>query len=207
MNLLIKLSQAVIVEGKYDKITLENVIDATILTTNGFSIFKDNEKRAFIRLLAQKCGLIIITDSDSAGALIRSHLKQICPKGSIINVYIPQLLGKEKRKTKPSKEGYLGVEGMTQEIILNALERSGVIGHNIESKSRKSITKTLLFKYGLSGCENSSILRDDFAAKLDLPKGISANAFLDCLNAIFDLKEFTKAVEQWQKAKQEEDKR
>ena len=157
--------------------------------------------------MAQKCGLIVITDSDSAGALIRSHLKQICPEGCITNVYIPQLCGKEKRKDKPSKEGYLGLEGMSQEIILNALERSGIIGHDVDKKSRKPITKTVLFKYGLSGCENSSILRDDFMTYHDLPKGISANAFLDCLNAVFDLEEFTKAVEIWQKAKQEEVKR
>ena len=100
MKHLIKLSQAVIVEGKYDKITLENIIDATIIATNGFRIFNDSEKRALIRLIAKKRGLIIITDSDSAGCVIRSHLKQICPEGSITNVYIPQLLGKEKRKQK-----------------------------------------------------------------------------------------------------------
>ena len=124
MKLLIKLSQVVIVEGKYDKITLENVIDATILTTNGFRIFKDKEKRDLIRLLAERKGIIVITDSDSAGALLRSHLKQICPENTITNVYIPQLYGKEKRKSKPSKDGFLGLEGMTQELIIDALARS-----------------------------------------------------------------------------------
>ena len=207
MNQLIKLNQAVIVEGKYDKITLENVIDATILTTNGFSIFKDVEKRALIRLLAQKRGLVVITDSDSAGALIRSHLKQICPDGSIVNVYIPQLKGKEKRKDKCSNEGLLGVEGMTQDVILNALERSGVIGETVDNKDKKTITKTILFERGLSGRDNSSFLRDDFAKFLDLPQGMSANAFLDCLNAVLSFDEFFKAVEQWQKARQDEDKR
>ncbi len=207
MKRLIKLKQAVIVEGKYDKITLENIIDATILTTNGFSIFKDLEKRAFIRMLAEKQGIIVITDSDSAGALIRSHLKQICPEGSITNVYIPQLLGKEKRKDKRSKEGFLGVEGMTQDVILNALERSGVTGEQVLNKREKNITKTLLFELGLSGGANSAFLRDDLAAYLKLPKGISANAFLDCVNATFELNEFTKAVELWQKAEQDADKK
>ncbi len=207
MNQLIKLSQAVIVEGKYDKITLENIIDATIIATNGFSIFKDSEKRALIRLLAQKCGIVVITDSDSAGALIRSHLKQICPDGSITNVYIPQLKGKEKRKDKQSKEGLLGVEGMTSEVILNALERSGLTGEKVQKKADKKITKTLLFEYGLSGGKNSSFLRDDLAVYLDLPKGMSANAFLDCLNAVYSYDEFLKAVKLWQKNKQDADKR
>lgn len=207
MSLLIKLSQAVIVEGKYDKITLENIIDATIITTNGFSIFKDVEKRALIRLLAEKCGLVVITDSDSAGALIRSHLKQICPKGSITNVYIPQLSGKEKRKGKPSKEGFLGVEGMTQAVIVNALERSGVTGKEIHQSNSNKITKTMLFKIGLSGGNNSSFLRNDLAEYLNFPKGMSANAFLDCLNAIYNCDEFIKAVELWQKNRQDADKK
>ena len=139
---MIRLKQAVIVEGKYDKITLENLIDATIITTNGFRIFRDKEKRELIRILAQKNGLIVITDSDSAGAVIRSHLKQICPEGSITNVYIPQLIGKEKRKNKPSKEGLLGLEGMSQDVILSALQRSGITGDTIQEKSGKKISKT-----------------------------------------------------------------
>lgn len=207
MNQLIKLNQAVIVEGKYDKITLENLVDATIIATNGFRIFKDNEKRTLIRLLAERNGLIVITDSDSAGSLIRSHLKQICPQGSITNVYIPQLAGKEKRKDKPSKEGLLGVEGMSQEILLSALERSGIIGQQIQKRERKKITKTTLFELGLSGGNNSSFLRDELAAFFELPKGMSSNAFLDCLNAIYDYDEFIKAVNLWQKAEQDEDKR
>ena len=125
---MIKLNQAVIVEGKYDKITLENVIDTTIIVTDGFRIFKNKEKRELIRLLAERRGIIVITDSDSAGAVIRSYLKQICPEGTITNVYIPQLSGKEKRKTKPSKEGFLGVEGMTQQALVDALARSGITG-------------------------------------------------------------------------------
>lgn len=198
MNQLIRLKQAVIVEGKYDKITLENLIDATIITTNGFRIFRDKEKRELIRILAQKNGLIVITDSDSAGVVIRSHLKQICPDGSITNVYIPQLIGKEKRKNKPSKEGLLGLEGMSQDVILSALQRSGITGDTIQEKSGKKISKTALFEFGLSGGKNSSFLRDDLASYLQLPKGMSCNAFLDCINAIYEYDEFIMVVKLWQ---------
>jgi len=201
---LIRLSQAVIVEGKYDKITLENIIDATIIATNGFAIFKDTEKRELIRLLAQKHGIVVITDSDSAGAVIRSHLKQICPKGSITNVYVPQLVGKEKRKNKSSKEGFLGVEGMSQQILIDALARSGITGSDIVTKSVRKITKTDMYTLGLSGGENSAQKRQNLAQYLNLPTNMSGNALLDCINAIFEYDEFFKAVELWQ---QEEDKR
>lgn len=204
---MIKLNQAVIVEGKYDKITLENVIDATIIATDGFGIFKNKEKRELIRLLAMKHGIVVITDSDSAGGVIRSHLKQICPDGTITNVYIPQLLGKEKRKAKPSKEGLLGVEGMTQQVLVESLLRSGINGEEISRKENKKITKTTFFTLGLSGGKNSSHLRDDLAEYLNLPKGMSSNAFLDCINAIFEYDEFVKAVDLWQKARQDADKR
>lgn len=207
MKRLIKLKQAVIVEGKYDKITLENVIDATIITTNGFRIFKDKEKCALIRLFAQKSGIIVITDSDSAGAVIRSHLKQICPEGTITNVYIPQLLGKEKRKTKPSKEGFLGVEGMTQQALEHALLRSGITGEQTTQKREKQITKTHLFTLGLSGGKNSSLLRYKLSKHLNLPQGLSANAFLDCINAIYEYNEFIETVKLWQKVEQDEDKK
>ncbi len=194
---MIKLRQAVIVEGKYDKIKLSNIIDATIITTNGFQIFKNSEKRQLIRLLAQNKGLIVMTDSDSAGRVIRSHLKQICPKGSIINVYIPQLSGKEKRKDKPSKEGFLGVEGLDEQIILSALESSNITTVS-DDTNHKKITKTDLFTIGLSGKENSSMLRESLAGFLKIPKGMTANAFLDCINAIYNYDEFFKEVSLWQ---------
>lgn len=201
---MIKLRQAVIVEGKYDKITLENIIDATIITTNGFSIFKDTQKRELIRLLARKNGLIIMTDSDNAGMLIRSHIKQFCTEGEIINVYVPQLSGKERRKTKPSKQGYLGVEGLNKQDIIDALARSGVTQFNKHSNIGKKITKTDLFALGLSGGEGSATLRKSLAIYLNLPVGMSSNAFLDCVNAIYDYNEFMEAVNLWQ---QEEGKR
>ncbi|MBE6809944.1 MAG: DUF4093 domain-containing protein [Ruminococcaceae bacterium] len=204
---MIKLNQAVIVEGKYDKITLENVIDTTIIVTDGFRIFKNKEKRELIRLLAERRGIIVITDSDSAGAVIRSYLKQICPEGTIANVYIPQLSGKEKRKTKPSKEGFLGVEGMTQQALVDALARSGITGKEIAKRTGKRINKTTFFTLGLSGGNNSSYLREELAQHLNLPKGMSSNAFLDCVNAVFEYDEFVKAVELWQKLKQDADKK
>lgn len=201
---MIKLRQAVIVEGKYDKITLQNVIDATIITTNGFSIFKDLQKREYIRLLARRCGLIIMTDSDSAGMLIRSHIKQFCTEGEIVNVYVPQLFGKERRKSKPSKQGLLGVEGMTQQIIIDALARSGITQSDNCVKDTKKITKTDLFSLGLSGGKGSADLRQSLAKHLNLPVGMSSNAFLDCINAVYDYNEFMEAAKKWQ---QEEVKR
>ena len=207
MKRLIKLNQVVIVEGKYDKITLENVIDATILTTNGFRIFKDKEKRDLIRLLAERKGSLVITDSDSAGAIIRSHLKQICPENTITNVYIPQLYGKEKRKCKPSKDGFLGVEGLDKQTIIDALARSGITNSQISQSVTKKITKTDMFNIGLSGSKNSSKLRDDIAMYLKLPKGMSSNAFLDCLNTIYNYDEFLKAVDLWRKNKLDGDKK
>lgn len=195
---MIKLSQAVIVEGKYDKIKLENIIDATIIPTNGFAIFKDKEKCDFIRLLARKNGIIVMTDSDSAGMVIRSHLKQICPENTIINVYIPPLAGKEKRKSKPSKQGLLGVEGMSEKIILDALKRSGVSGICDDAEKRKKVTKGDFYNLGLSGGGNSSLLRKSLCKYLNLPIEMSANAFLDAVNAVYNYEEFVEAVKLWQ---------
>ena len=134
---MIRLKQAVVVEGKYDKITLENIIDAPIFTTDGFGIFKNREMCALLRTLSQRDGIIVMTDSDSAGALIRSYLKNICAGGKIINVYIPQLSGKERRKRTPSKQGFLGVEGMNAGIILAALKRSGIAASEESAQRRR----------------------------------------------------------------------
>lgn len=190
---MIKLNIPIIVEGKYDKITLENIIDAPIFKTDGFGIFKNAEKRGLIRQLAEKNGIIVMTDSDSAGNLIRSHLKGIVGEEKIINVYIPQIEGKEKRKSVSSKEGYLGVEGMTEETVLTALEKSGVFAHT-GIKTKEKITKQQLFALGLSGNQNAKQKREEAAEKLGLPKGLSSNAFLDALNALYTYEEFFKAV-------------
>lgn len=196
MKALIKIKQCVVVEGKYDKITLSNIIDATIITTDGFGIFKNKEKTALIRAFAEKTGIIIMTDSDSAGAQIRAHLKNICASGKIINVYIPQLRGKEKRKTEESKEGFLGVEGMTKECVISALQRSGVFGEEVDNA--KKIAKIDLFSLGLSGCRNSADLRKCLLKYLDLPDNLSANAFLDAINTLFSYDEFFEEVKKWQ---------
>ncbi len=192
---LIKLNSVVIVEGKYDKITLQNIIDATIVTTNGFGIYKDRKKKELIKLLCEKNGAVIITDSDNAGAQIRSYIKSFCNTQKIVNVYLPQILGKEKRKTQPSKQGLLGLEGMDKETVLKALERSGVLTEEI-GKSEK-ITKSDLYTAGLSGGGNSKNLRNDFSSFVELPKALSANAFLDALNSIFTREEFLSEVRKW----------
>lgn len=204
MSRLIRLREAVIVEGKYDKITLGNIIDATIIPTNGFSIFKDKDKCDLIRRIAQKNGIVVITDSDSAGALIRAHLKNICAGAKITNVYMPQLAGKEKRKAKPSKQGLLGVEGLSPDIIRQALSRSGITEDSQCKTQQRVITKADFYALGLSGGTDSSALRERLADFLELPKGMSSSAFLDAVNAVYGAEEFIKAVELW---RQEEDKR
>lgn len=193
---MIKLDRPVIVEGKYDKITLENIIDAVIIPTNGFRIFKDPEKSAMIRLLAQKNGIIIMTDSDSAGAIIRSHIKNIVKDADIINVYVPCLKGKEKRKNAPSKEGFLGVEGMTPEIIKNALEKSGVFSVK-ESENRRKITKNDMFLFGFSGRPNSTEKRKLLLKKLTLPESLSPSALLDVINNMYSYEEFAEVVKEF----------
>ena len=188
----------IIVEGKYDKITLENVVDTLIITTNGFSIFHDKEKCALIKLFAKRDGVIVLTDSDSAGNMIRNHIKNIAADGKIFNVYIPQIKGKEKRKTQASKEGFLGVEGLSKEQLAEAFEKSGVITQTSLENSKK-ITKTDMYFCGLSGCENATENRKALLRFLDLPINLSANAVLDVLNTILTFEEFEKAVEECQK--------
>ena len=194
---MIKLEQPIIVEGKYDKITLENIVDTLIIPTDGFGIFKNKEKCEMLRTLARKNGIIVMTDSDSAGNMIRAYIKKILGDCEIINVYAPCLVGKEKRKAKQSKEGLLGVEGMPAEIITEALKRSGVIGREI-IKKEKSITKTDFYLAGLSGGEDSSQKRKQFLKYLDLPESLSPNAMLDVINTLFTYSEFIKEVEKWQ---------
>lgn len=190
---MIKLDIPIIVEGKYDKITLENIIDAPIFKTDGFGIFKNDEMRALIRRLASDKGIIVLTDCDSAGNLIRSHLKSIVGEGKITNVYIPRIEGKEKRKATASKEGVLGVEGMSEEIVLSALEKSGVFAAKLTENPPK-ITKQHLYAAGLSGTPNATEKRKALAKRLNIPVNLSSNAFLDALNALYTLDEFLNEV-------------
>lgn len=193
---LIKLDSIVVVEGKYDKITLENIIDAKFVVTNGFGIYKDSSKRDLIKTLCEKKGAVIITDSDYAGAQIRAYIKSFCNSDKIINVYLPQIKGKEKRKCKASKQGFLGAEGMTADVVIKALSRSGVTV--TECKKTAQIKKSDLYVYGLSGGKNSKALRDMFSRFVSLPEGLSSNAFLDAVNTIFTIEEFKSEVERWQ---------
>lgn len=193
---MIKINAAVIVEGKYDKIKLENIIDALIIPTDGFRIFKNAEKRNMIKLLAEKNGIVVITDSDSAGNLIRNHLKGFVPADKIINVYLPQVEGKESRKQKKSAEGFLGVEGTDDAVILKALSRAGVTGEKAEIVGRR-LTKSDFYALGISGGDNSRILRENLLVFLGLPQNLSANALLDVANSLYGYEKFTEVVNKW----------
>ncbi|MBO5332789.1 MAG: DUF4093 domain-containing protein [Clostridia bacterium] len=195
---MIKIKEAVIVEGKYDKIKLSGILDAVIIETDGFGIFKDKEKQKLIRFLAEKRGIIIMTDSDSAGFKIRSFIQNITKSESIKNVFMPDIYGKEKRKTEASKEGKLGVEGIKKEIILDALEKAGVFCDETQQTERKEITHTDFFEDNVSGGENSSLIRKALAKELDLPERISSSSLLKLINSYMTYDEYKKAV---QKAK------
>lgn len=187
---MIRIKQAIIVEGKYDKNKLSGIVDAVIITTDGFGLYKDKEKAALIRALAKKTGIVILTDSDSAGFKIRSRVKSIASEGEIINAYIPDIYGKERRKTAPSKEGKLGVEGMSAEVLLDALKKAGITAENVEKKNSPPITKADLLDMGLCGGENSSAKRAALQKKLGLPERLSANGLLEIINVMYTRDEF-----------------
>jgi len=178
---MLHVKQAVIVEGKYDKIKLSSVIDGVIIPTNGFTVFKNKETLNLIRYFADTTGIIILTDSDSAGFKIRSYIKGAVGKGKITNVYIPDIFGKEKRKAAPSKEGKLGVEGMEKEVILEAFKKAGITSEEREAPN-DPITRLDLYECGLSGKENSSAMRKKLLAKLGLPELLTASGMTDILN-------------------------
>ena len=189
---MIPVREAIIVEGKYDKIKLSSLVDGLIIETNGFRIFRDREKRALLRALAGERGLLVLTDSDSAGFVIRNHLKGLVPPEQIRHAYIPEILGKEKRKTAPSKEGLLGVEGMTRETLEKILSRHITRREDAGEK----ITKADLYEAGLSGKENSAGMRAAFLKELGLPTCVSATAFLDILNFMMTREAFLERLPQ-----------
>ena len=195
---MIKIEQAIIVEGKYDKIKLSSIVNAVIIVTNGFGIFKDEEKLELIRYYARKTGIIILTDSDSAGFQIRNHIKGAVKNGKIYNVYIPDIMGKEKRKVKPSAEGKLGVEGVEKKIILKAFENAGITASESSDNSIPEMTKTDLYMLGLSGGNNSSILRKKLLAYLKLPSLLSANSMLEVLNTMMSYDELKEIMDKIQ---------
>ncbi len=194
---MISIKEAVIVEGRYDKIKLSSVIDAPIIETNGFRVFKDKEKQNLIRQIANKRGILIMTDSDSAGFVIRNFLKGSVAKDKIKNAYIPQLCGKEKRKTEKSKEGFLGVEGVSEEIILDAIRKSGaeILGED-KKETRKEITKSDFYDLGLTGQENSKILREKLLKHLNMPTYLTTNALITALNCLYSFEELKNILEE-----------
>lgn len=193
---MIKIKEAIVVEGRYDKNTLSQLVDTVILETNGFGIFKDKEQLALLRKIAQKRGLIVLTDSDGAGFVIRNHLKGAIPQDQVKHAYIPDLFGKEKRKRKAGKEGKLGVEGMRPEVLEKALRQAGatILDGSAQAQSGPPLTKADLFAAGLSGGEGSKEKRQALLKKLDLPEHLTPNAMLPVLSALFDRESLLKEM-------------
>lgn len=185
-----RVKEAIVVEGRYDKNTLSQVLDAVIIETGGFGVFSDEEKIKLIKRLAEKRGVIIMTDPDSAGFLIRNHLKGRLAGADIKHAYIPDIPGRERRKAAPSKEGLLGVEGVSPEVLISALRRAGATFEDEAAiPAAGGITKADMFELGLSGGPGSRDKRRELTKKLDLPERLSANALLEVLNAIMTREE------------------
>ena len=195
---MIKIKQGIVVEGKYDKNTLFQVVDAPIFQTDGFGIMHDKQQLDLLRRVAEKRGLIVFTDSDGAGFVIRNKLKSCIPSQYLLHAYIPDIYGKERRKAAPGKEGKLGVEGMTPQVILEALRRAGATVEGESAAPQRNITKQDMMALGLSGGHNSSALRLALLKKLDMPAHMSANAMLQALNLLYtpeELEELVAALE------------
>lgn len=193
---MVKIKEAILVEGRYDKNTLSQIVEAPILETNGFGIFKDKKQMALLRQVAEKRGLIVFTDADGAGFVIRNHVKSAIPGKFLKHAYTPDVFGKERRKDKAGKEGKLGVEGMKPEIILEALRKAGATIEGEGISPSNAITKQDMMDLGLSGGVDSSVKRLALLKKLNLPEHMSANALLQALNLLYSLEELTTIVEQ-----------
>ena len=193
---MVKIKEAIVVEGRYDKNTLAQIVDAPILETAGFGIFKDKQQMSLLRRVAETRGLIVFTDSDGAGFVIRNHIKSAIQAKFLKHAYIPDIYGKERRKSAPGKEGKLGVEGMNPETIIEALRRAGatIEGESIESAHQ--ITKQDLMELGLSGGADASAKRLALLKKLDLPERMSANAMLQALNLLLTTEELYEVVKE-----------
>lgn len=191
---MLKIQEAIVVEGRYDKNTLSQIVDAPIFETGGFALFKDKQQMALLRQVAQKRGLIVFTDSDGAGFVIRNHIKSAIDNRYLKHAYIPDLYGKERRKKTPGKEGKLGVEGMTRTVLLESLCRAGATVLGEESQSHHSITKQDMVELGLSGCPDATIRRQILMKKLQLPEHMSTNALLQALDLLFTLEELKELI-------------
>lgn len=193
---MIHLDQVLVVEGRYDRNKLAQIFDATIIETEGFGLFKQPEKIALLRRLAEERGIIILTDSDGAGFVIRNHLKGLISTGTVYHAYIPDLYGKEKRKRTPSKEGKLGVEGVPDQMLIDAVLHCGIPAAEVQQSPKQGITKQDLFEMGLSGRSNSAMLRKAVIRKLALPEHLSAKGFLDVVNLLYSAKELQDIVDE-----------
>lgn len=194
---MLKIRQAIIVEGRYDKIKLSSLVDALIIETDGFGIFKDNEKKALIKRLAEERGILILTDSDSAGFKIRNYLGGSLPGDKVFHAYIPDIFGKEKRKTEYSKEGKLGVEGVPSQVIINALERAGIEFELEGDKTEtRQITNIDLYEYGLSGTDDCKERKERLLSFLSLPTRLSTKSLVKVLNTFMTYDDFLKTVEE-----------
>ena len=193
-----KIKEVIVVEGRYDKNTLSQVVDATVVTLGGFAVFNDREKLAFLRRLALERGLIVLTDSDGAGFVIRNYLKGALPRDLVKQAYIPDIHGKERRKRAPGKEGKLGVEGMRPQVLLESLRRAGATFLDEEDQStapKEPTTKADLFALGLTGGTGSAARRQALLRQLDLPEHLTPNALLEALNLLYTREAFLKSTE------------
>ena len=193
---MIKTDKPIIVEGKYDIIKLSGIVDGLIIKTDGFGIFKDKEKQALLRRLADEKGIIVLTDSDSAGFLIRKFLKSSIPEDKITHVYIPDVYGKEKRKTHGGKEGKLGVEGISEEVLLEAFRKAGINCSESDRKERRLITNLDLYEAGLIGKDNSKEKRIRLMKALSLPERLSTSSLIKILNTFVTYEEFIEKLEE-----------
>ncbi|MBQ5329030.1 MAG: DUF4093 domain-containing protein [Oscillospiraceae bacterium] len=191
----IKIKETIIVEGKYDKMRLSPLFDANIIELGGFQIYNNKDRLALIRRIADKNGIIILTDSDSAGFRLRHYLSSAIPKANIKNVFIPDVSGKEKRKAKPGKENLIGVEGMTTEVLISAFKKSGIDVENGSFERTEPFSKSFLYEAGLSGGENSSELRKKLCEHYSLPKMLTANSLAEILPIITTKAELLSALE------------
>ena len=195
---MLKIREAIVVEGRYDKNTLAQIVDAPILETKGFGLFKDPKQLELLRSVAKKRGLIVLTDSDGAGFVIRNHIKSAIPAKYLKHAYIPDVAGKEKRKAAPGKEGKLGVEGMSPEVLLAALKNAGAtIEGESTARENDQITKQDFVEFGLSGGPNASERRKRLQYRLHLPEHMSANALLQALNLLLSREELGEIVREW----------
>lgn len=194
---MLKIKEAIVVEGRYDQNTLSQLVDTLIIPTQGFGIFKDKEKAAMLRRVAEKRGIIVLTDSDGAGFVIRNHMKGILPPDQVKHAYIPDLFGKEKRKRTPGKEGKLGVEGMRPEVLERALRNAGatIFGETAQAQPHREITKLDLFQDGFSGRPDSAQRREKLLKALDLPQHLTGKALPQVLNTLLTYEEYKTLIE------------